>query len=51
MEPDTDEEEIKNVLLKNDRERHWRMFFEDNNVGVDGKKELLHTKKWDVYNS
>ena len=32
-------------------ERLWCMVFEVNNGGVDGKKALLHAKKWDVYNS
>ena len=27
------------------------MVFEDNNGGVDGVKDLLHDKNWDVYNS
>ena len=50
VKPDTDEEEIEDVVLDDDRERHWCMVFEDNNVGVDGKKALIHYKKWDVYN-
>ena len=51
MELDPDEEEIEDVVLDDERERHWRMVFEENNGGVDGKKALLHAKKWDVYNS
>ena len=39
------------MVLGDERERHWRMVFEDNNGGVDGTKALLHAKKWDVYNS
>ena len=39
------------MLLDDDRERHWRMVFEDNNRGVDGTEALLYAKKWDVYNS
>ena len=27
------------------------MVFEENNGGVDGKKVLIHVKRWDVYNS
>ena len=50
MEPDTDEEEISDVVLDDERERYWRMVFEDNNGGVYGTKALLHAKKWDVYN-
>ena len=45
MELDTDEEDIEDAVLEDDRERHLRMVFEDNNVGVDGMKALLHAKK------
>ena len=31
-----------------ERERHWRMVFEDNNGGVDGTKAFLHANKWYV---
>ena len=51
MEIDPDEEDIKDVGLNDERERHWRMVFEYNNGGVDGTNSLLHAKKWDVYNS
>ena len=50
MEPDTDEEEIEDVVLNDERERHWRMVFEDNNGEVNGTKALLLAKKWDIYN-
>ena len=46
-----DDEDIEDVVLDDERERHWCMFFEDNKGGVDGTKALLHDKKWDVYNS
>ena len=36
MDPDPDEENIKDVVLDDEIERHWRMIFEDNNGGVDG---------------
>ena len=49
--PYPDEEEIKDMVLDDERERRWRMVFEDNNGGVDGTKVLLHAKKQDVYNS
>ena len=49
--PDTDEEEIKDVVLDDDIERHWRMVFEDNNGGVDTIKAILHANKWYVFNS
>ena len=38
------------MFLDDDRECHWRMFFEDNNVRMEGKKALHHAKRWDVYN-
>ena len=31
VEPDTYEEDIQDVVLDDERERHWRMLFEDNN--------------------
>ena len=49
MEQDPDEEDMEYLKLDNDRERHWRMVFEDNDEGVDDKKELLHAKRWDIY--
>ena len=42
---DPDEEEIYDVVLDEDKERHWRIVFEDNNGGVDGTKALLHANK------
>ena len=39
---------MDDVNLDDDMERHWRMMFEDNDEGVDYKKELLHAKRWDV---
>ena len=38
------------MILNDEIERHWRMVFKDNNVGVDGTKARIHTKKGDVYN-
>ena len=49
VDPDSDEEDIKDVFLNYGRERHCHMFFEENNGEVDGKKALLHTIRWDVY--
>ena len=37
------------VELDNERERHCRMVFVENNGGVDDKKALVHAKIWDVY--
>ena len=45
----TNEEEMEDVNLDDERERHWRVVFDENDVGVDGKKALLHANRWDVY--
>ena len=34
--------------IDDERGRHWRNFFEDNEGGVD-EKALLHAKRWDLY--
>ena len=39
------------MVLDDERDHHWCMVFEDNNVGVYGKKALIHEKRWGVYNS
>ena len=48
MEADTDEEEIEVMALDDGRECHWRMVFEENEVGRDDDKSLLYDKRWDV---
>ena len=48
VNPDTNEEDIKDMVLDDDREHHWHMVFEDNNGEVDGTKALIHAKKWYV---
>ena len=48
VQPYPGEEEIKNVVLNDYRECHWRIFFQYNSGGVYGTKSLLHAKKWDV---
>ena len=37
------------MKLGNERECHLVFYFEDNDVGVDGKKAFLHAKTWDLY--
>ena len=49
MEYDTNEEEMVNVNLDDERELHWRMVFEDSYGEVNDAKALLHAKRWDVY--
>ena len=43
-----DEEEKDEINIDDERERHWRNVFEDNEGGVD-EKALLHAKRWDLY--
>ena len=45
---DPDEEEKDDINIDDERERHWRNGFEDNEGGVD-KKALLHAKRWYLY--
>ena len=49
VEDDPNEEEMGNINLDDERERHWRMVFYDNDGGVENAKALLHSKRWDVY--
>ena len=49
MENDPDEEDMDDVNINDERERHWRICFEDNEGGVDDKKALLNAKRWDLY--
>ena len=39
------------MFLRDERERHLCIVFEDNNGGVVGTKALLYSNKWDFYNS
>ena len=40
---------MDDVNIDDERERHWRNVFEENEGGVDDKKALLHAKRWDLY--
>ena len=48
LEIDPDEEEKDDIKIDDERERHWRNVFEDNEGGVD-EKAFLHAKRWDLY--
>ena len=48
LENDPGEEEKDDINIDDERERHWRKFFEDNEGGVD-EKALLHAKRWGLY--
>ena len=49
LDHDPDEEEMGEVHIVDERERHYRNYFEDNEGGVNDKKALLHAKYWDLY--
>ena len=49
VEDDTNEEDMDDINLEDERRRHWRMAFEGNDGGVDDAKSLIHAKRWDVY--
>ena len=49
MEDDPDGEEMDDINLYNERERHWRVVLKENDVGLDDAKALIHTKRWDIY--
>ena len=49
LKNDPDEEEMNDVNIDGEWERHWRNVFEENEGGVDDKKALLHAKRWDLY--
>ena len=49
LDNDPDEEDTDDVNIGDERERHWRNVFEDNEGGVDNNKALLHTTRWDLY--
>ena len=45
VKDDTDEEEMEDINLDEEREHHCRMVFEDNDGGVDEAKSLKHAKR------
>ena len=49
MDPNTDEEDMEDVIFDDKRQRHWSMVFYDNAGGVADEKDILNAKGWDVY--
>ena len=49
VDDDPDKEDTEDVNLDDERERHWRIVSEDNDVRVEDAKALLHNKRWDIY--
>ena len=47
-EDDMEEEATEDTRFENERDRHWRMIFEDNGRRIYVEKVLLHTNRWDV---
>ena len=48
LEIDPDEEKKDDINIDDERERHWKNVFVDNERGVD-EKALLHAKRWGLY--
>ena len=42
------QEGMEYVKLDDERKHQWRIFFKDNDGGVENKKALIHYKRWDV---
>ena len=40
---------MDDINVDDERERYWRMVFEDNDGEVDDAKSLLHANRWDIY--
>ena len=40
---------MEDIKIDDERERHRKMVFEENDGGVDDRKALLHDKRWYVY--
>ena len=40
---------MEDVILEDEREHHWRIFFKDNKGGVDDEKVVIYSKRWDLY--
>ena len=49
VEDDPDEEDMEDVKLDDEKERHWRVVYGDNDGGVDDKKALIYAKRWNIY--
>ena len=44
MGPDPDEEEVEDVRLDKKRESQWKIFFEENDGGLENQKVILHNE-------
>ena len=49
MDPDPDEEQMEGMILYYKREHHQRMVFEENDGGVDDKKNIIYAKRLYTY--
>ena len=49
VEDNTYDEDMDDVYLDIERERHWRMVFEENDGEVDDNKALIHDTIWYLY--
>ena len=44
MLADPDKQEMDDIKLEDEMGCHWKIFFQKNEVGIYGKKELLHCR-------
>ena len=51
MEVDTYKEYLEDMRINNERERQWRVVFEDTGIGTEYEKSLKNYKRCDVYMS
>ena len=49
VKDDPDGKDMDDVKLDDEKERHWRMVYVDNNGVVDDNKALLHAKRLNIY--
>ena len=42
---------MEDMAADDERERHWRIEFDENEGGIDDNNVLLHAKRWYVFMS
>ena len=40
---------MEDVSVDDEREHLWRMVLDNNEVGRDGEKALIHARRWYIY--
>ena len=49
MDLDPYEEDMENIILDDERERHWVVILGENYGRVDNQTGIVHDNMWDVY--